>query len=143
MPDELTNGRTLPHNLDAERSVLGAILLDNHAINPAAETLTPEDFYGEAHRLVFEAMVALSEDNSPIDAVTVAEQLERGDHLERAGGLGYLSSLMDGLPRALNVGQYARIVYITHPHRDQTRNCGGNSGITTRTIIMKPWSTVW
>jgi replicative DNA helicase len=110
MPEEQTKGRTLPHNLDAERSVLGAILLDNQAINPAAETLTPEDFYGEAHRLIFEAMVALSEDNSPIDAVTLAEQLRRGDHIERAGGDQYLSSLVDGLPRALNIGQYARIV---------------------------------
>jgi replicative DNA helicase len=96
--------------LDAEQSVLGAILLDNTAINPAGETLTPEDFYGEAHRVVFEAMVALSEDDSPIDAVTVAERLERSGQLERAGGLGYLSTLMDGLPRALNVADYARIV---------------------------------
>ena len=110
MADELTRGRTLPHNLDAEQSVLGAILLDNTAINPAGETLTPEDFYGEAHRVVFEAMVALSEDDSPIDAVTVAERLERSGQLERAGGLGYLSTLMDGLPRALNVADYARIV---------------------------------
>ena len=110
MADELTRGRTLPHNLDAEQSVLGAILLDNTAINPAGETLTSEDFYGEAHRVVFEAMVALSEDDSPIDAVTVAERLERSGQLERAGGLGYLSTLMDGLPRALNVADYARIV---------------------------------
>ena len=110
MADELTRGRTLPHNLDAEQSVLGAILLDNTAINPAGETLTSEDFYGEAHRVVFEAMVALSEDDSLIDAVTVAERLERSGQLERAGGLGYLSTLMDGLPRALNVADYARIV---------------------------------
>jgi len=110
MADELTKGRTLPHNLEAEKSVLGAILLDNHAINPAAETLTSEDFYGEAHRLVFEAMCALSEDNSAIDAVTLAERLGRSDQLERAGGLAYLSALMDGLPRALNIAQYARIV---------------------------------
>ena len=110
MADELTRGRTLPHNLDAEQSVLGAILLDNTAINPAGETLTPADFYGEAHRVVFEAMVALADDNSPIDAVTVAGRLERAGQLARAGGLGYLSTLMDGLPRALNVAHYARIV---------------------------------
>ncbi len=109
-PDELTKGRTLPHNLDAERSVLGAILLDNQAINPAAETLTADDFYGEAHRLVFAAMVALSDESQAIDPVTVAEELARGDNLERAGGMGYLSALMDGLPRALNTAQYGRIV---------------------------------
>ena len=110
MAEEITKGRTLPHNLDAERSVLGAILLDNAAVNPAGETLTPEDFYGEAHRVVFEAMVALSEDSSAIDPVTVAERLERSSQLERAGGLGYLSTLMDGLPRALKRGA-------VRPHR--------------------------
>ncbi len=110
MADELTKGRTLPHNLEAEKSVLGAVLLDNQAINPAAETLTSEDFYGESNRLVFAAMCALSEDNSAIDAVTLAERLQRSDQLERAGGIEYLTALMDGLPRALNVGQYARIV---------------------------------
>jgi replicative DNA helicase len=110
MADELTKGRTLPHNLEAEKSVLGAILLDNNAINPAAETLTAEDFYGEAHRHIFQAMCALSEDSAPIDAVTLAERLGRSDQLERAGGLAYLSALMDGLPRALNIAQYARIV---------------------------------
>jgi len=108
MAEELTKGRTLPHNLEAEKSVLGAVLLDNAAVNAAAELLTSEDFYGEAHRLIFGAMCELSEAGAPIDAVTLAERL--GDNVERAGGKEYLSTLVDGLPRALNVGQYARIV---------------------------------
>ncbi|MGD8327824.1 MAG: replicative DNA helicase [Acidobacteriota bacterium] len=108
MAEELTKGRTLPHNLEAEKSVLGAVLLDNAAVNAAAELLTSEDFYGEAHRLIFGAMCELSEVGAPIDAVTLAERL--GDNVERAGGKEYLSTLVDGLPRALNVGQYARIV---------------------------------
>jgi len=110
MAEELTKGRTLPHNLEAEKSVLGAILLDNNAINPAAELITSEDFYGEAHRFIFAAMCSLSEESLPIDAVTLAERLGRGDQLERAGGLAYLATVMDGLPRALNIAQYARIV---------------------------------
>ena len=110
MPDELTKARTLPHNLDAERSVLGAILLDNHAFNAAGEVLKPEDFYGEAHRVIFEAMARLSERSAAIDPVTLAEELGRQSGLERAGGSGYLSALVDGLPRALNVSYYSRIV---------------------------------
>ena len=102
--------RAMPANLEAEVAVLGAILLDNGAINPAAETLTADDFYGEAHRLIFAVMVALTENTQAIDPVTIAEELTRGDNLDRAGGMGYLSALMDGLPRALNTAQYARIV---------------------------------
>jgi len=108
MAEEATKGRTLPHNLEAEKSVLGAVLLDNTAVNAAAELLTDEDFYGEAHRLIFGAMCELSENSAPIDAVTLSEHL--GDKVERAGGKQYLSTLVDGLPRALNVAQYARIV---------------------------------
>jgi hypothetical protein len=70
MAEETTKGRTLPHNLEAEKSVLGAVLLDNQAVNAAAELLTGDDFYGEAHRLIFAAMCALSEVGAPIDAVT-------------------------------------------------------------------------
>jgi len=110
MSDETTKGRTLPHNLDAERSVLGAVLLDNNAFNAAGEILRAEDFYGEPHRVIFEAMSRLSERGEAIDPVTLAEELSRQSGLERAGGSAYLSALVDGLPRALNVAHYSRIV---------------------------------
>ena len=69
--------RSLPHNADAERTVLGAILVDNQAFNSAAEILTREDFYREAHRRIFEAMAALAEKSEPIDLVTLKNELTR------------------------------------------------------------------
>src|SRR3954468_3102989 len=75
--------RTPPHSLDAERSVLGGILIDNQAVDAALEQLTPEDFYRDAHRLVFEGMMALQEAGEPVDELTVSDQLRRTGSLER------------------------------------------------------------
>ena len=69
--------RTLPHNLEAERSVLGAILIDNHTFNLAAAVITATAFFRDAHRRIFERMTDLSERNQPIDLVTLKEELER------------------------------------------------------------------
>ena len=104
------NDRTLPHNLDAERSVLGAILLRNDAINAAVEVLQPDDFYREAHQLLLEHMIQLSERGAAIDLVTLAESLSRGDALEKVGGPAYITRLVDGVPRSTNVEYYAQIV---------------------------------
>ncbi len=104
------NERTLPHNLDAERSVLGAILLRNDAINAAVEVLQPEDFYREAHQLLFEHMIQLSERSAAIDLVTLAESLSRADALEKVGGPAYITRLVDGVPRTTNIEHYAQIV---------------------------------
>lgn len=102
--------RPLPHNLDAERSVLGAILLDNHALNAAVELLRPEDFFLEQHRRLFHRMVALAEQHQAIDPVTLAEELERHGELQAAGGAAYLAQLMEGVPRTTHIEHYARIV---------------------------------
>ncbi len=102
--------RTLPHNAEAERTVLGAVLVDNAAFNAAAEVLTREDFYSESHRRLFDAMVALTERSQPIDLVTLKEELARGQVLEAAGGTAYLGGLVDGLPRITNVLDWCRIV---------------------------------
>ena len=104
------NERTLPHNLDAERSVLGAILLRNDAINAAVEVLQPDDFYREAHQLLLEHMILLSERGAAIDLVTLAESLSRADALEKVGGPAYITRLVDGVPRSTNVEYYAQIV---------------------------------
>ncbi len=104
------NERTLPHNLDAERSVLGAILLRNDAINAAVEVLQPEDFYREAHQLLLEHMIRLSERGAAIDLVTLAESLDRASALEKVGGPAYITRLVDGVPRTTNVEYYAQIV---------------------------------
>jgi replicative DNA helicase len=102
--------RTLPHNLEAERSVLGAILLHNEAFNHAAELIDSRDFFRDAHRRIFEKMVVLSERNEAIDLVTLKEELGRSGSLDDVGGPAYIASLVDGVPRAVNVEHYARIV---------------------------------
>jgi len=102
--------RTLPHNLEAERSVLGAILIHNDAFNLAAEIISAADFFRDAHRRIFEKMTALSERNEAVDFVTLKEALARTGELDEVGGPAYVASLADGVPRATNVEYYARIV---------------------------------
>ena len=102
--------RTLPHNLEAERSVLGAILVHNDAFNLAAQVIDGRDFYRDAHRRIFDKMVALNERGSAIDFVTLKEELGRNGELDEVGGPAYVASLSDGVPRATNVEYYARIV---------------------------------
>ncbi len=110
MATDVTLDRKLPQNLDAERSVLGAILLDNDAFHPSIEILEPADFSLDSHRRIFARMVALSEKRQPIDLITLSEELERAGELEAVGGAAYLASLTDGLPSSTNVEHYARIV---------------------------------
>jgi len=102
--------RTLPHNLEAERSVLGAILIQNDAYNMAAELLRPEDFYRDAHRRIFDKIIALAERRAAVDFVTLKEELVRAGELDAVGGPAYIASLVDGVPRATNVEYYAKIV---------------------------------
>jgi replicative DNA helicase len=110
MPDGAVAERTLPHNLEAERSVLGAILLHNDAFNLAAEVIDSHDFFRDAHRRIFDKMVALSERGDAIDLVTLKEELGRSGDLDDVGGPAYIAALVDGVPRSTNVEHYARIV---------------------------------
>jgi replicative DNA helicase len=110
MANDTTIERPLPNNLEAERSILGAILLDNHALNAAIEKIRSEDFFLSQHRQIFERMIQLGEKQQAIDVVTLMEDLSRRGELEAAGGIAYLSQLADGLPRVTNVEHYARIV---------------------------------
>jgi replicative DNA helicase len=105
-----TAERTLPHNLEAERSVLGAILVHNDAFNLAAQVIDSNDFYRDAHRRIFDKMVALNERHDAIDFVTLKEELGRSGQLDEVGGPAYVASLADGVPRATNVEYYAKIV---------------------------------
>ena len=100
----------LPHNPEAERSILGAILLDNAYIVAAAKIVKYSDFFNPAHQLIFGAMVALDVDEKPIDTVSLMEQLSATEKLESAGGIAYIAQLPDGLPRVTNVAHYAGIV---------------------------------
>jgi hypothetical protein len=98
----------LPQNIEAERSVLGAILLDNAALESAH--LIPKEFFHEHHRRIFSAMLAMHSEREPIDLVTITEFLQAERSLEAAGGAAYVSALMDGVPNVTNVGHYAAIV---------------------------------
>src|SRR5213595_2603936 len=110
MPEATLAERTLPHNLEAERSVLGAILLHNDAFNLAAEVIDSHDFFRDAHRRIFDKMIKLSERNDAIDLVTLKEELTRSADLEEVGGPAYIAALIDGVPRSMNVEHYARII---------------------------------
>ena len=102
--------RGLPASLDAERSILGAILLDNFAYNQAAEALRPDDFSLDSHRRIYSRMVELSETSRPIDLITLTEELGRHKEVEAVGGVAYITSLTDGVPRRPNIEHYVRIV---------------------------------
>jgi replicative DNA helicase len=110
MPETAVSERTLPHNLEAERSVLGAILLHNDAFNLAAEVIDSGDFFRDAHRRIFDRMVKLSERNNAIDLVTLKDELGRAGELDEVGGPAYIAALVDGVPRSMNVEHYARII---------------------------------
>ena len=110
MAEDLTLDRSLPHSLDAERSVLGSILLENNALHQAQQFLRDDDFYRDDHRRIYRAMGELSERAAAIDLLTIKEELERRGELEAAGGIPYLSSLVDGVPKSANIEHYARIV---------------------------------
>ena len=106
-----------PHNVEAEESVLGAVMLSAEAAAVALETLRPEDFYRPAHQSVFEAILSLFDGNQAIDAITVSDWLRRNDNLERVGGIAFLNHLMDAVPATSNVGYYVEIVDETASRR--------------------------
>src|ERR1051325_11847795 len=110
MPEVAVAERTLPHNLEAERSVLGAILLHNDAFTLAAEVIDAEDFFRDAHRRIFDKMVKLADRGDAIDLVTLKEELGRTGDLDEVGGPAYITALVDGVPRSTNVEHYARII---------------------------------
>ena len=99
-----------PQHLEAEEFVLGAILIDNQAMNKVLEVLSPSAWYREAHRKIFQAMIELSEVNEAIDQVTVSECLRRRNELEQIGGAAYLAKLVAQVPTAANVRHHAKIV---------------------------------
>ena len=101
-----------PHSLEAERALLGSIILDNTALNLAVGVVSKDDFFSEANRVIYERMQALSEKSRTIDLVTLSDELGKEGMLEKVGGASYVSSLTDGVPvgNYSAVSQYARIV---------------------------------
>jgi len=102
--------RVPPQNLEAEQGVLGSMLLDRDAIARVVEMLRPEDFYRDAHRRIFEAVVDLFERGEPVDLITVTDRLRDKGQLDDVGGASYVTALLNSIPTAANVEYYARIV---------------------------------
>ena len=101
---------SLPANVEAERSILGAILLDNFSYNQAAESLKPEDFSLDSHRRIYSRMVDLAESSRAIDLITLVEELDRRKELAAIGDVGYVSGLLDGVPDRPSIEHYIQIV---------------------------------
>lgn len=102
--------KALPGNIEAERLILGAVLLDNTVINQAAERLKRDDFFLDSHRKIYDRMLYLSEFGRAIDPITLSEELQRSGDLNAVGGMAYISSLFDGVPRFSNIESYVNIV---------------------------------
>ncbi len=102
--------RIPPHSVESEQSILGSILLDKDAMITVTETIRPDDFYKEAHKIIYECMIKLSNKNEPIDLITLTEELRRQGHLDDIGGITYITSLSTIVPTTSNVKYYADIV---------------------------------
>lgn len=99
-----------PQNTEAEQSVIGGILIENGAIHKVMEILTPEDFYRDAHKKMYNSLLDLSERDEPADLITLTHELRKKDQLDSIGGASYVASLIDAIPTAANIEYYARIV---------------------------------
>lgn len=102
--------RIPPQNLEAEQSILGGILLDNQGLNAVLELLSAREFYSDAHRRIFEAILNLSDRSEPIDLITLSNILKDQKQLDKVGGAAYLAGLVDNVPSAANIAHYAKIV---------------------------------
>jgi len=100
----------LPHNNDAEEFILGAVLLENSAMDEIIDVLPPQDFYSERNRMLYEEMLILRDKGIPIDYITLAESLDRKGKLDKAGGAAYIGQLTDRVPTTADIGYYASIV---------------------------------
>ncbi|MEK7659168.1 MAG: replicative DNA helicase [Patescibacteria group bacterium] len=105
LPDKLP-----PQNLEAEKSVLGSVLIDKNSIEKVIDVLMSDDFYGRQNQLIYKAMAGLLEKNEPIDILTVSNKLEESGELENAGGASYLTSLLSATPTSAHVLNYAKII---------------------------------
>jgi replicative DNA helicase len=99
-----------PHSLEAEKTVLGGILVNNKNLNVILSIISPEDFYKDSNRRIIDKIISLVDKGLPVDIITLSDELQRAGVLEEIGGASYLSSLMDGVPKSLNIEFHARII---------------------------------
>ncbi|MCK4759980.1 MAG: replicative DNA helicase [Candidatus Aminicenantes bacterium] len=102
--------KTPPQSVEAEKTALGGILLNNKNLNVVLSIISPEDFYKDSNRKIIEKIISLVDKSKPVDVVTLSEELQREGTLDEVGGASYISSLMDGVPKSLNVEFYAQII---------------------------------
>ncbi len=110
MTSERIFDRVPPHNIEAEKSVLGALMLEGDSIVKIVDRVFPEDFYYDAHKRIYESMLSLYNTSKVIDVVTVSDELSKSGKLEEVGGIMYLRELVDAVPTAANIEYYANIV---------------------------------
>ncbi len=102
--------KLLPQNIEAEEGVLGSIIIDPEAVVQVADFLRPDDFYRDAHRAIYQAIIDLYAERGPADLITICDELQRRGRLDEVGGSAYVSSLVNAVPTSANVEYYARIV---------------------------------
>ena len=105
-----TTAKIPPQNIDAEKSLLGAILIDEDVLSDASEIVKPKDFYDKNHQTIFNGMISLYEKHSPVDMLTLTDELKRKNQLEIIGGSAYLSELTNYVPTAAHADAYANMV---------------------------------
>lgn len=106
----MINSKPLPNNIEAEQSALGSMLLDKEAVMATIDSLKPEDFYPEKHQIIYRGIIDLSDKNQAVDLVTLTEELNKRNVLEKVGGLTYLTNIIDSVPTAANIRHYNQIV---------------------------------
>ncbi len=108
--DSMFLKKTPPHSPEAEKTVLGGILVNNENLNVVLSIISPEDFYREANRKILEKIMALVDKGVPVDLLSLSEELQKAGYLEEVGGASYISSLLDGIPKSLNIEYHAQII---------------------------------
>ena len=114
--------RALPHNVDAEKSVLGSILVNNENYYQVVEHLRQEDFYLDAHRVIYRTMSEIFSASKAVDLITIQEALDRVNLMESSGGIAYLASLLDGIPHLVNIEHYIQIIREKSLYRQMIRS---------------------
>lgn len=108
--DAMLLKKTPPQSIEAEKTALGGILLNNKNLNVVLSIISPEDFYKDSNRKIIDKIISLVDKGKPVDVVTLSEELQKEGTLDEVGGASYVSSLMDGIPKSLNVEFYAQII---------------------------------
>lgn len=108
--DAMLLKKTPPQSVEAEKTALGGILLNNKNLNVVLSIISPEDFYKDSNRKIIEKIISLVDKGKPVDVVTLSEELQKEGNLDEVGGASYVSSLMDGVPKSLNIEFYAQII---------------------------------